>query len=151
MSPPSGTAPTAPSFNLISNLPTIHPLSLARTVGLIGGRRFKISDTPSLEGKIAVITGGQAGIGKEISVQLLLHGVAKVYILARSESKFVDATLEWTSKRGLTKPDVEKRTEFIRCDLCDIQEVQKAATYLTERLDRIDILINNAGKLAQVM
>jgi NAD(P)-dependent dehydrogenase (short-subunit alcohol dehydrogenase family) len=52
--------------------------------GLINYKGFSLDDTPSLEGRVCVITGGQAGIGKEITAQLLLHCISLVYVLARS-------------------------------------------------------------------
>jgi NAD(P)-dependent dehydrogenase (short-subunit alcohol dehydrogenase family) len=101
-----------------------------------------------LAGKVAVITGGQSGIGREITAQLLRHGVAKVYILARSESKFHESIAEWVNKKGLKRSDVESRTEFVPCDLSSVHDVARAANDLLRKLDRLDILFNNAGKCA---
>lgn len=56
--------------------------------GLVNYKGFSLDDTSSLEGRVCVITGGQAGIGREITAQLLALGVSRVYIVARSLSKF---------------------------------------------------------------
>ena len=123
----------------------MNPLSYARRFGLVNQRGFDVSDIPNLNQKVAVITGGQSGIGQEISALLLLHGVSKVYILARTKSKYEAAKVNWIEHRGLQQEDVDKRSEFIQCDLSDILSVKEAASILLLKLDRLDILFNNAG------
>lgn len=97
-----------------------------------------------MSAKVAVITSGQAGIGQEITAQLLLHRIAAVYILARTEFKYTDAKTEWAEKGGLSKDDLDTRTLFVRCDLSDIADVNRVADHLLTKLDRLNILINNA-------
>lgn len=70
--------------------------------GLINHKGFSLDDTPSLEGSVCVITGGQAGIGKEITAQLLIHGISQVYVLARSSSKFELAKKFWSESHKIT-------------------------------------------------
>lgn len=124
----------------------MQPLSYARRFGLVNQRGFDLSEIPSLEGKIAVITGGQSGIGREITTRLLLHGIGKVYILARTESKYEDTKKDWAENWELQQEDVDKRAEFIKCDLSDIVSVKDAAGILLQKLDRLDMLWNNAGE-----
>ena len=128
-----------------SHLPSYNPLSLLRTSGLVTGHGFSLSETPPLSGKVAVITGGQAGIGKEIVAQLLLHGISKAYIVARSQEKYVAARKAWAQRGGITERDVDSRTVFVKCNLADVQEVKAVADGLVEELDRLDILFNHAG------
>ncbi|OJD31709.1 short-chain dehydrogenase [Diplodia corticola] len=106
---------------------------------------FSLADTPDLAGRVAVVTGGSAGIGRELCAQLLLHGAAKIYVLARSESRFADARVEWSEKHALSDSDLARRVDFIRCDLTDVDAVQRAARQLSQRLDRLDVLILNAA------
>jgi NAD(P)-dependent dehydrogenase (short-subunit alcohol dehydrogenase family) len=108
-------------------------------------RNFDLKDTPSLSKKIAIVTGGNAGIGREIVAQLLLHGIAKVYVLARSAEKFEIARTHWKETYGLNISD--GMVEFVTCDLSDMVVVKKVADDLAGRLGRLDILINNAGAL----
>jgi len=131
--------------NPLTTLPSYNPISVLSLTGIVTHRDFKLADTPDLAGKVAVITGGQSGIGREITAQLLLHGVAKVYILARSESKFQESIAEWVNKKGLKRSDVESRTEFVPCDLSSVHDVARAANDLLRKLDRLDILFNNAA------
>ena len=98
-----------------------------------------------MSGKVAVITGGQAGIGKEIVAQLLLHGISKAYVIARSQEKYVAAKKAWAQRDGITEQDADSRTVFIKCNLTDLQEVKAVAEGLVEELDRLDILFNHAG------
>lgn len=124
----------------------MNPLSYARKFGLVNQRGFDLVDVPNLEGKTAVITGGQSGIGQEIAVRLLLSGISKVYILARTEGKYEAAKEDWTKNWELQREDIDTRSEFIQCDLSDIVSVKDAAGILLKKLERLDMLYNNAGK-----
>lgn len=132
--------------NPLAHLPSLNPLTLLRMSGFLTYKGFDLADTPDLSGKVCVITGGQAGIGREVVAQLLLHGISKVYIIARTESRYEEAKKEWLQKHGLRTADVEERTEFVKCDLGDLWNVKKAADELLGKLERLDILINNAGR-----
>lgn len=115
--------------------------------GFINYRQFSLTDTPDLAGKVAVLTGGQAGIGKEIAAQLLLHNISKLYILARSKEKFETAKGYWFDTHQISE-EIVGRVEFVECDLSDMVAVKKVADGLVKKLDRLDILINNAGMLS---
>ncbi|KAL1632967.1 hypothetical protein SLS56_003253 [Neofusicoccum ribis] len=132
-------------FNPVAHLPTLNPLALLRMTGAVTSRAFALQDVPDVTGKVAVITGGSAGIGREFCAQLLLHGAAHVYVLARSESRFSDAKAEWSAKHGLSEEDLARRAHFIRCDLTDVEAVQRSAQALLKQLTRLDILILNAA------
>ena len=86
------------------------------------------------QGKTAIVTGGTAGIGKELSKQLSLHGF-KVYILARNPQKAHRAISDLASQ-GCS-------VEYIECDFSDLKSVQKAARLFGNR--DLHLLVNNAG------
>lgn len=132
-------------MNPFSHLPSYNPISILKMTGFMNYNGFSLSETPSLAGKIAVITGGQAGIGMEITAQLLLHGISKVYILARSEEKYTMAKKTWAQREGIDRDDVENKTEFEPCNLTDMQDVKRVGDMLVKQLERLDILINHAG------
>jgi NAD(P)-dependent dehydrogenase (short-subunit alcohol dehydrogenase family) len=148
-----------PFSNPLSHL-SYNPLTLIDQLGLINhhNSHFKLSATPSLAGKIAVVTGGQGGIGKEITAQLLLHGIEKVFVLARGEGKFEEAIKEWRDRlakqnTGEGVPDgdgLKARAVFVKCDLGDIKDVAKAADSIKSNTRRIDILVNNAGTFSTI-
>lgn len=91
----------------------------------------------SIEGKIALITGGSRGIGEMIAAGFLANG-AKVYISSRK----VDAC-EATAKR-LTET-FGGTCIALPGDLSNVAGVTAVAQALSEREQRLDILINNAG------
>lgn len=117
------------------------PADPATMSGLRTYRNFNLKDTPSLSGKVAVVTGGSDGIGKEIVAQLLLHEIEKVYVLSRKQGKFDRAEFHW-KEEGIV---LGWRVEFISCDLNDMLSVKRVGDGLMRRLERLDILINNAG------
>lgn len=123
----------------------LNPAFLVKNAALFNFGGSSLADMPSLDGKVAVVTGGQAGIGQEIVLQLLLRDIDKVYILARSGEKYELAKMIWVEKGRLTKEAVEKRTEFVRCDLSDVVTVKKAGDLMLSKLQRVDILVDNAG------
>ena len=133
-------------FNPFPAVPTYNPITLLNMTGIITHKNFDLPDTPDLSGNIAVVTGGQAGIGREITAQLLLHHIAAVYILAKTESKYTDAKTEWAGNEGLSKDDLDTRTLFVRCDLRDIADVNRVADHLLTKPDRLNTLINDAGR-----
>ncbi|KAB8267531.1 hypothetical protein BDV30DRAFT_36615 [Aspergillus minisclerotigenes] len=113
--------------------------------GFFTYRQFSLYDTPSLANQVAVVTGGQAGIGKEITAQLLLHGIETVYVLARSHDKYIRAQEEWQRRIGGSLGKGDTRVQFIQCDLADIVAAKSAANELKHKTDRLDIMICNAA------
>ena len=94
-----------------------------------------MKDLFSLEGKIALVTGGSTGIGEMIA-EGFLHFGAKVYIVARRE-EILKKTQEKLSKIGLC--------EYIVVDLGSVNGVETLAKIFCEREQSLDILVNNAG------
>lgn len=88
----------------------------------------------SLEGKTAVVTGANTGLGQGICVALAGAG-AKVYGVAR---RSCDETAAKISEIG------GSFTEVI-ADLSDMSAIQTILEKVGETSDRIDILVNNAG------
>ena len=88
----------------------------------------------SLDGRVALVTGGSRGIGKMIAKGFLEAGCRKVYISARKAAA-CDATAEELGPQCVSIP-------------VDISTVE-GCKMLTERYlaheDKLDILLNNAG------
>jgi len=89
-----------------------------------------------LEGKVAIITGGNSGIGESMA-QLFAKEGAKIAILAR-RSKEGNAVTESIIKAG-------GDAIFVSCDVANPTNVENSVTEVISKYDSIDILINNAG------
>lgn len=94
---------------------------------------------PNLQGCVAIVTGGNSGIGYETALQLATHG-ARVYIAARSKSRIVDAIAQMKSS---TQRNLD--LEALDLDLSSLRSVESAAKAFMRAEARLDILINNAG------
>lgn len=103
------------------------------------------TDIPSLIGKVIVITGSNGGLGYESLIHLARHSPAKIYLCARSKEKY-DKAMEGISAAIPNAPEFVKYREL---DLASLSSVQKAANKFLAENDRLDILMNNAGIMAQ--
>ena len=92
-------------------------------------------DMFSLEGKIALVTGGSVGIGAMIAEGFVNFG-AKVYIVARRE--------EVLKKRQAELAKIGP-CEYIAADISSVAGIKKLARAYGEREQSLDILVNNAG------
>jgi 3-oxoacyl-[acyl-carrier protein] reductase len=86
-----------------------------------------------LKDKVALITGGAAGIGKA-TANIFVEQGATVCICDVNE----EAGLSTANELGCA---------FSKVDVADRQDVQKWVDEIVERFERIDVLINNAGIL----
>jgi len=91
---------------------------------------------PPLQRKVALITGGNRGIGLAIARALVAEG-CDVMISARNESALKRAAKEIARNRARAIPVV--------CDVRDVGAVEGMLAALQERFGRLDILVNNAG------
>jgi NAD(P)-dependent dehydrogenase (short-subunit alcohol dehydrogenase family) len=96
-------------------------------------------DTPRLDGKLAVITGGNAGIGIEISRGLAARG-AELIIAARNPATATAACDAITKETGA-------KVHHVPLDLTDLTSVVSATTDIAAFTGgrKIDVLIANAG------
>jgi len=102
---------------------------------------WSLADMPDQSGKVAAVTGSNAGLGFEIA-SALAHGGARVVMACRTETKALAAMQKIlaTSPKGTV--------EFMQLDLGDLSSVRAFASQLTDTVDRLDILGNNAGLMA---
>ena len=94
---------------------------------------------PDMSGKVVVLNGGTAGLGRETGLELAVLG-AKVIITGRDPRGVVEYVNEAAVKAG--KP---AQAEFHKCDLADLNNVRQLADQLSKRFTSIDMLINNAA------
>ena len=92
----------------------------------------------SLEGKVAVVTGGTSGIGRALSIGLADAG-AHVIPTARRPQQ-VDETAREIEVRG-------RQTLRIASDVCDRDSLEQVLAATLARFGKVDILINCAGRI----
>lgn len=88
-----------------------------------------------LQGKIAAISGGTAGIGLGIAEAYLAEG-ATVALMARNEAK---------AQATLAALNAGERAIFIKGDAMVQADVEGFVAQTIERFGQVDILVNNAG------
>ena len=91
------------------------------------------SNAFSLEGRVALVTGGNSGIGRTLALALRDAG-AKVAIGGRRAARNA-AVLAELGESGAA----------FELDVCDEPSVERAVQGVLERFGRLDILVNNAG------
>lgn len=91
---------------------------------------------PKLTGKVAVVTGGNQGIGKAIARALAAEG-AKIALCARNAAKLAQAAVE------LQALGIEVFSQPL--DITDERAVDAFFDGVLGRFGRVDILVNNAG------
>ena len=91
-----------------------------------------------LEGKVALITGGDSGIGRAVAALFAREGadVAIVYLCEHDDAAKTKQIVESEGRRAIT----------IAGDLGDKQFAEKAVQQTVDQLGGLDILVNNAGE-----
>jgi NAD(P)-dependent dehydrogenase (short-subunit alcohol dehydrogenase family) len=98
-------------------------------------------DLPELTGRTALVTGANSGLGLQTSLGLARAG-ARVLLAARDAAR---------GKAALERVRAEvpgADAELVGLDLADLSSVQTTALAVSERVPRLDLLVNNAGVMA---
>jgi 2-deoxy-D-gluconate 3-dehydrogenase len=90
-----------------------------------------------LRGKVAIVTGGNGGIGLGIARGLASAG-ANIAVAARNEAKTAEAVKSLQDEFGV-------KAIGVKVDVKEEREVNEMAKKVLDELGRIDILVNNAG------
>lgn len=90
-----------------------------------------------LEGKCAVITGGDSGIGRAVAIAFAREG-ADVVISYLSEDEDAQDTADWIEKAG-------RKSLLISGDISNAQHCRDIIDKSVEAFGKIDILVNNAA------
>ncbi|KAF2454486.1 hypothetical protein BDY21DRAFT_291306 [Lineolata rhizophorae] len=106
-------------------------------------KRFSLKDVGTLEGKVAVVTGGSEGIGYGCTYTLLTHNVKDLFVLSKSQD-VVEGALE--AIRDELGDSAAQKVHWLQCDLSDWKATRDAARKIARMTDRLDILINNAAR-----
>ena len=98
------------------------------------------ADGVDMEGKVVVITGANSGLGKELATYAAAKG-AKLYMVCRSKDRAEKARDE------IVKLTSNDSIEIILADLAELGQVRNAAASLSEKENKIDVLVCNGGVL----
>jgi NAD(P)-dependent dehydrogenase (short-subunit alcohol dehydrogenase family) len=90
-----------------------------------------------LGGRVAIVTGGGTGIGRQMAQALAELG-ADLVLCARKAERCEQAAAELREELGV-------RALGLRCNVADQAEVDAVVARAREELGRVDILVNNAG------
>ncbi len=102
---------------------------------------WSTSDIPNLEGRVAVVTGANGGLGLETARALAGAG-AHVVMAVRDQQKAADAA------KSILEDHPGASVELVPLDLGSLASVREAADRILAAHPRIDILVNNAGVMA---
>jgi 3-oxoacyl-[acyl-carrier protein] reductase len=89
-----------------------------------------------LEGKVAVITGGARGIGREIGLTLAKEGADIV---------ICDINMELAAKTQQEIESLGRRSLSVLTDVTNFSHAEETVNKTLDKFQKIDILINNAG------
>jgi retinol dehydrogenase-14 len=92
----------------------------------------------SIRGKTVLLTGATSGIGLEASVALARQG-ARVVMVGRNEAKTAAAAADVTARSG------SNQVSSLLADFSSQSSVRALAEAVRSRVDRLDVLVNNAG------
>jgi NAD(P)-dependent dehydrogenase (short-subunit alcohol dehydrogenase family) len=98
----------------------------------------RYSGSSRLDGKVAIVTGGDSGIGRAVCALFAREGadVAILYLCEHDDAEKTKGIVEKEGRRALT----------IAGDIGDKAFCDRAVKETVEKLGRLDILVNNAGE-----
>jgi NAD(P)-dependent dehydrogenase (short-subunit alcohol dehydrogenase family) len=98
--------------------------------------RVRVQELFDLSGKVAIVTGGGSGLGRQMAEALAESG-ADVVLCARKAERCAQAAAEL---RGLGI-----RALGLACDIRDPEQIDAIVGRTVDELGRVDILVNNSG------
>ncbi|MEO6886340.1 MAG: SDR family oxidoreductase, partial [Jatrophihabitantaceae bacterium] len=91
----------------------------------------------AIKGKTVMITGASSGIGRATALRVGAAG-GRVILVARGAEKLEQTRVEIADLGG---------TAFVhRCDLSDMNDIERMAKEVLQEYGRVDVLVNNAGR-----
>jgi len=100
------------------------------------------TDIPPLDGKVVLVTGGNAGLGKQAVLEFARHKPGQIWLASRNLTK-AQAAADEIKKQVPAAP-----IKVLELDLASFESVNRAAKTFLSESDRLDILMCNAGIMA---
>jgi NAD(P)-dependent dehydrogenase (short-subunit alcohol dehydrogenase family) len=97
---------------------------------------MSVLDKFSLRGKVAIVTGGNRGVGKAIARGFAEAGAA-VAIIGRDEKKSAETLAELRDLGG--------NAIAVRANVAERSDLEAMLATVTDELGPVDVLVNNAG------
>lgn len=97
-----------------------------------------------LEGKVAIITGGDQGIGRAIALRFAAEG-ADIALCYRANRSGADEVAARIIGAGAVEGGTRRKALALQADVSDTAQAQNFITTVFERFGTADILVNNAG------
>lgn len=132
-----------------------HPESVPpQTQPGLPGKEYKMNLKPQydapwykgagkLTGKVALITGGDSGIGRSVATLFAREGADVAIVYLKEEQKDADETKAAIEKEG-------RKCLQIPSDIRSKDNCTNAVKQTVEKLGRLDILVNNAAEQTEV-
>ncbi|KAF4912434.1 putative oxidoreductase [Colletotrichum viniferum] len=103
---------------------------------------FTEDNVPPQDGRVFIVTGGNAGVGFEL-VKMLYTTGATIYMASRSKER-AEKAIE-TITTASPAPKRPGRIKILLLDLNDLESVKSAAASFAQQETKLDVLWNNAG------
>ncbi|WP_040863904.1 SDR family NAD(P)-dependent oxidoreductase [Nocardia niigatensis] len=133
--------PSAPVFDRLLDRTVV--LGYSRPGYRLRSRHWQPLPGGALRDRTALITGANSGIGLAIATGLARLG-ARVTLVVRDRARGAAAAARIADAVPGAVPRIE------HCDISDLAGVREFAAGIAERIDRIDVLVHNAGTLPAV-
>ena len=91
----------------------------------------------SLDGKVAIVTGGDSGIGQAISLELGRQG-SRVTVNYHRDQEAATATVDAIAAMG-------GQARAVQADVSSVGDIQKLVDAAVEAYGRLEVMVNNAG------
>ena len=96
------------------------------------------ADIPDQSGRTAIVTGANSGLGLVTATELARHG-ADVILAVRN------TTAGETAAHSIRAENPDATVSVRQLDLASLDSVRAFAARVSDELDRVDLLVNNAG------
>jgi hypothetical protein len=91
-----------------------------------------------LAGKVAIITGGDSGIGRAVAIAFAREGADIVLSFLKTEQRDAEETAHWVEQAG-------RRVALVPGDVQRATYCHRLVSTAVKKFDRLDILVNNAA------
>lgn len=101
-------------------------------------QRWTPNSIPALNGKVAIVTGANSGLGFDVALELAKHG-CRVIMACRNLEKAEAA------KKRILEAQPNASMDVMHIDMADMESVREFAAEVEKKYSSISLLINNAG------